>query len=325
LQIHDFVIEHRKGSENVVADTLYRMIESIDLEPLLGFETTEFESPEYAEFRKEVLAHKERFPDLVVDGDYVFLRSKRDDNKPELGEYSWKLWIPASLTRTLIEQAHSPKNRAHGGMAKTLSWLRQRFHWPGMVSQVRAYVRDCTVCKETKPTNCGPKPDIGSEVVTFRPFQKIYIDFLGKYPRSRGGNSYVFIVVDHFSKFTLLKGMREATSAGVIRFLRQEVFNKFGVPALLHSNNGKQFASKQFSEFLKEYGVKHIRTAVYSPQSNAAERVNQSVLNAIRAYLEDDHRDWDLYLSEIKCALRGAVHQATGVSPTGQITNWRDV
>jgi len=119
--------------------------------------------------------------------------------------------------------------------------------------------------------------------------------------------------------------MREATSAGVIRFLRQEVFNKFGVPALLHSNNGKQFASKQFSEFLKEYGVKHIRTAVYSPQSNAAERVNQSVLNAIRAYLEDDHRDWDLYLSEIKCALRGAVHQATGVSPTGQITNWRDV
>jgi len=51
----------------------------------------------------------------------------------------------------------------------------------------------------------------------------------------------VFIEVDHFSKFTLLKGMREATSAGVIRFLRQEVFNKFGVPELLQSDNGKQF------------------------------------------------------------------------------------
>jgi len=173
-----------------------------------------------------------------------------------------------------------------------------------MVSQVRAYVRDCTVCKETKPTNCGPKPEIVAEVVTLRPFQKIYIDFLGKYPRSRGENSYVFIVVDHFSKFTLLKGMREAPSAGVIRFLRQEVFNKFGVPVLLHSDNGKQFVSKQFLEFLTEYGVKHIRTAVDSPQSNAAERVNQSVLNVIRAYLEDDHRDWDLYLSEIECALR---------------------
>jgi len=59
----------------------------------------------------------------------------------------------------------------------------------------------------------------------------------------------VFIVVDHFSKFTLLKGMRESTSAGVIRFLRKEVPNKFGVSELLHSDNGKQFVSKQFSEF----------------------------------------------------------------------------
>jgi len=30
----------------------------------------------------------------------------------------------------------------------------------------------------------------------------------------------VFMVVDHFSKLTLLKGMREATSAGVIRCRR---------------------------------------------------------------------------------------------------------
>jgi len=42
--------------------------------------TTEFGSPEYAEFRREVLAREERFPDLVVDGDYVFLRFRRDDN-----------------------------------------------------------------------------------------------------------------------------------------------------------------------------------------------------------------------------------------------------
>jgi len=86
------------------------MIESNDLGPLLGFEMTEFEPPEYAELRKKISAHEERFPDLVVDGNSVILWSKRDDDKPELGEYSWELWIPASLTSTLIEQAHSPKN-----------------------------------------------------------------------------------------------------------------------------------------------------------------------------------------------------------------------
>jgi len=70
LQIYDFAIEHKKGSENAVAGTL-----SIDLEPLLGFETTKFESPEYSELREEVLAHGERLSDLVVDGIYLFWRS----------------------------------------------------------------------------------------------------------------------------------------------------------------------------------------------------------------------------------------------------------
>lgn len=51
------------------------------------------------------------------------------------------------------------------------------------------------------------------------------------------------------------------------------------------------------------YKIKHLKTAVYSLQSNASERVNQSVISAIRAYLTEDHSDWDVYLSEIKCAL----------------------
>lgn len=48
LQAYDFKIEHRKGSENIVADTLSRTVEelSIGAEFWLGMETTEFESPD---------------------------------------------------------------------------------------------------------------------------------------------------------------------------------------------------------------------------------------------------------------------------------------
>lgn len=94
-----------------------------------------------------------------------------------------------------------------------------------------------------------------------------------------------------------------------------EIFHKFGVPEVIHSDNGAQFVAKRFQEMIETYRIKHMRTAVYSPQSNASERVNQSVLAAIRAYLNDDHRDWDLYLSEIECALRTSVHSTTGVTP----------
>jgi len=66
---------------------------------------------------------------------------------------------------------------------------------------------------------------------------------------------------------------------------------------------------------IKAFGIIHLHTPVYSPQSNAAERVNRSVLAAIRTYLEQDHRQWDAYLPEVGVSIRNAVHTATGVTP----------
>ena len=97
-------------------------------------------------------------------------------------------------------------------------------------------------------------------MVTYRPLKKLNLDFLGK------------IVVDHFTKFVFLKAMKEATAKGVVNFLVHEVCHKFGVPEILHIGNGKQLVSKEFLKMVQTYGIKHIKTAFYSPQSNASER-----------------------------------------------------
>lgn len=317
LQTFSFEIEHRRGKDNVVADMLSRMPqvdEITETNALFDFETNEFEGEEYKELLKNVEENKERLPDLKIKDGLVFKRTKAV-NHEEIGELVWKLWVPDSLTHILIQKAHDDLTSAHGGVGKTIYRLRKLYYWPGMVSQVRRYVSNCTVCKETKPCNRPLHPTMGDEVITERPFQKLYIDFLGKYPRSKGGNSYIFIVVDHFTKFTFLKAMKEASTRYVVKFLIEDIFRKFGVPEIIHSDNGPQFTSKQFQEMINTYGIDHLRTAPYSPQSNASERVNQSVIAAIRAYLENDHRDWDLYLTEIECALRSSVHATTGVTP----------
>lgn len=53
--------------------------------------------------------------------------------------------------------------------------------------------------------------------------------------------------------------MKEATSSNVIKFLQEEIFNKFTVSKVIHSNKAEQFLSKQFGN-----------------------SINQSVLNAVR-------------------------------------------
>lgn len=316
MQSYNFDIQHRKAKENVVADMLSRspqeiLVEEVENQELLDYESPEFQSEEYRELIISIKENSKNLPDLKIEDEKICKRTSCNEEEP----YQWKLWIPTTLTHKVIEKAHVTTTAAHGGIAKTLDRIRRFFYWPRMTLQVREYIRSCQICNETKPANPNLRPSIGQEVVTERPFQKLYIDFLGKYPRSKGGNSYIFIVVDHFSKFTFLKAMKDATANNVIQFLVQEIFNKFGVPEIIHSDNGAQFISKAFTNMIETYKIKHIKTAVYSPQSNASERVNQSVLAAIRAYLQEDHREWDMYLSEIECALRTSVHSAIGVTP----------
>jgi len=104
LQGYDFSIEHRKGSENVVAGTLSSIIEEVRIDPteLLGFETTEFAAEDYTELVQDVESNREHLPDLKVDGGLIFKRMKDPKMDEKLEGFEWKLWIPQSLTHSLV-------------------------------------------------------------------------------------------------------------------------------------------------------------------------------------------------------------------------------
>lgn len=156
---------------------------------------------------------------------------------------------------------------------------------------------------------------MGNYHVVIRPWQQLYIDLLGPYPRTKNGNKYIFIVLDKYTKYILLKPLNEANSSKIMSFLKEQVFYNFSVPEWVFSDNGKQFTSKCFEDFLKGFGVKHMYTPKYSPQANASERVNRSILSAIRAYIKSDHRKWDEHLAEIRLSLVNTVHTSSGFSP----------
>jgi len=316
LQGYKFSVEHRRGSLNTVPDCLSRKdVNSISIVPIVDMESPEFQSDKYQELIEHVKNNQDKLPGLKIVEDKVYKRVINDPNNIESEAFSWKLWLPETLVAKTIQNAHDNHNKMHGGIKKTLELLRKTLYWPKMLSDIKKYVTQCEVCLQTKSPNYELKPPMLKSTPTERCFQRIYIDLLGPYPRSKQGKIGIVIVLDHFSKFVLLKTIRSFTTQPILTFLREEVFNVFGTPECLVSDNGKQFKAKQFDLFLKERGVHHLYTALYSPQANASERVNRSIIQGIRAYIDTDHRNWDRHISDIGEALRSSYHQSIGYTP----------
>ena len=111
--------------------------------------------------------------------------------------------------------------------------------------------------------------------------------------------------------------MKSTTSLNVIDFLQNSVFNTFGVPEYFHTDNGKQFISKEMKEFLSLYGITHITTGLYSPQANASERANREIVSKIRVFLKDqpNHLKWDKCITHILAVLQSDYHTSIECPP----------
>jgi len=114
------------------------------------------------------------FPDLKVERKAEHLTGEQMHD-----EYAWKLSVPKELVSKILARAHDSPLAAHGGIHKTIERVRRYYFWPGLVSDVRAYISACEVCKSTKSPNFTLRPPLGKAPESQRFFQRLFIDFLG--------------------------------------------------------------------------------------------------------------------------------------------------
>ena len=125
----------------------------------------------------------------------------------------------------------------------------------------------------------------------------------------------LLIVMDAHSKWPEVMVMDGMTSSKTITVLR-EMFTRYGLPRQIVSDNGPQFISNEFKEFLASNGVKHITTSPYHPSGNgAAEQMVQTVKRAVQAGLQRGD-SLDRALAVFLLRYRITPHATTGISPS---------
>lgn len=85
-----------------------------------------------------------------------------------------------------------------------------------------------------------------------------------------GGTFYYFsCVLDGFSRYIVHWEIRESMKEEEIEMIIQRALEKFpGNSPRIISDNGPQYVSRDFKEFIRLSGMTHVRTSPYYPQSN---------------------------------------------------------
>eukprot|EP00253_Pinus_taeda_P035767 PITA_35767 len=93
--------------------------------------------------------------------------------------------------------------------------------------------------------------------VTFEPFEKWGMEFVGPINPPSKQKSYIIVCTDYLTKWAETKAIKAATEEKVAEFLRENIFYKFGYPRELVTDQGSQFNSNLIKDLLSHHKIKH--------------------------------------------------------------------
>ena len=97
----------------------------------------------------------------------------------------------------------------------------------------------------------------------------------------------------------------------------RKIFFTHGLPEQIVTDNGAQFISELFEQFLQENGIKHIQSAPYHPSTNGeTKRFVQTFKNAMKA-AKNDSVSFDTKLARFLIMYCSTSNTTTGESPAG--------
>ena len=177
--------------------------------------------------------------------------------------------IPEVLRGTLL-------NELHLGIVKMKKVARSYAWWPGIDRDIEILEKSLDGCLQTRNK---PSPvSLHSWQLAERPWQRIQIHFAGPFLQQM-----FLIMIDSFSKWPEVIVMKSTSATKTIDELRC-LLSRWGIPEQIVSDNGPQFKSDEFKQFLSENGITHLTTVLYFPATNGqAERLVQTIKKALTA------------------------------------------
>lgn len=307
IQDYDMDIVHKPGVCHKHVDALSRT--PVDVNQVLVLDLLDWvyvlqSQDDTIGIIKQKLENKEN--DADIRNNYVL-----QDNKVyrKLGSEELRIVVPKAARWNIMRKYHD--DIGHPGLKRCETLIKENCWFPRMTRFIRKYVNACIDCLYKRGQYGKMEGELHPIEKVAEPLHTLHIDHLGPFCKSGSGMSYLFVIVDSYTKFTWAKPTKTTKSIEAEQKL-EEIFSAFGYPTRIISDSGTAFTSKRFKEFCLVNQVKHVVNSVASPRSNGqVERFNRTLLEAINKTTINE-RDWDKCLNKVVWGINNTVNATTG-------------
>ena len=204
--------------------------------------------------------------------------------------------VPEAEQLRILNHCHENVCGGHFASQKTArKVLQSRFYWPSLFKDAHIMCKECDKCQRLGKISRSHMMPL-NPILVVDLFDVRGIDFMGPFPSSLG-YLYILVGVDYVSKWVEAVPCRAADHRVVLKFLKENIFSRFGVPKAIISDGGSYFCNKPFESLLTKYGVKHKVATPYHPQtSGQVELANKEIKTILMKVVNSNRKDWSLKL-----------------------------
>ena len=291
-----------------------RQLQDPELGRIVGFHHLHDEPPSHitiqseSELTKKLATKWDRL--TVVDG-LVYLKDKpaKPGERPRL-----RLLLRRAEVDEAIRLCHAGTVGGHFGFRKSIDQVRRRFFWSDWKEDTKRFCRLCEECTKYHRGKLAKQGPL-QPVIPGAPYERWYIDLTGPHPKSEKGNIWILTCMDSFTKWTEAFPLRNKEAETIAKVLVKQIFNRFGTPLSILSDQGKEVDGRIMNEVCKLFGITKLHTTPYKPSTNQVERFHRTMNSILAKTVSDHNRDWDSRLSFALAAFGATRHDSTGYMP----------
>lgn len=211
----------------------------------------------------------------------------------------------------LIDTEHQ---RGHFGRDSIYRALyRAGYWWPAMRHTIQERIRECIPCLRFNVSKRGFDP--ATAITAGCPFDHIQIDSSVGLIKSKDGMTAFICIVDVCTSFVLLRALPN-TKAETIALVLWQIFNDFGFPKVIQSDNGPEYVNRIISKMITLAGVEHRRITPYHARADGkVERNIGTAMSIIRKHLHGAYDNWPAFLPWAQSCINNKITELTGSTP----------